>query len=308
MFEFSNDAVFVHDANGRILEVNHRAAEIFGMTRDELLARNVRTLHPPEEQPRLMEILERLRNQGWARFESRFVRSDGSLVDVEISTRVLDNGLTRIQGLVREIGERKAVQRTLERVGAQWRRTFDTIPDMIVLLDGGLKVLRANRALADQLGRPFDRIIGQSYFSLMYQTDRPEAGCPLVQALEDGQTGVVDHGFPAIPGRFTSTVSPFVDDGGRVVGAVVLSRDVTARKEAEAERERLIGELSRALMEVKRLSGLLPICSSCKKIRDDTGYWEQIEQYFQDRTDVLFSHGICPDCAERLYPRLARDL
>jgi hypothetical protein len=68
------------------------------------------------------------------------------------------------------------------------------------------------------------------------------------------------------------------------------------------EREQLIEELQAALAEIKTLRGLIPICSSCKKIRDDKGYWSRIEEYIQNHTDAQFSHGICPDCAKILYP------
>ena len=61
-------------------------------------------------------------------------------------------------------------------------------------------------------------------------------------------------------------------------------------------------ELKRAISEVRKLSGLLPICSSCKKIRDDSGYWEQIEEYISERSDAQFSHGLCPECIRKLYP------
>ena len=62
--------------------------------------------------------------------------------------------------------------------------------------------------------------------------------------------------------------------------------------------------LKKALSEVTALSGMLPICSTCKKIRDDEGYWHQVEMYFQEHTDAKFSHSICPDCAEKLYPEI----
>ncbi len=68
------------------------------------------------------------------------------------------------------------------------------------------------------------------------------------------------------------------------------------------ERRRLIEELQKALGEVKQLSGILPICASCKKIRDDQGYWEQIESYIRDHSEARFSHGICPECVRKLYP------
>ena len=64
-------------------------------------------------------------------------------------------------------------------------------------------------------------------------------------------------------------------------------------------------ELENALAEIKTLRGFIPICSNCKKIRDDEGYWQQIEKYIQDRSDAEFSHGICPDCIKELYPEYA---
>jgi PleD family two-component response regulator len=73
------------------------------------------------------------------------------------------------------------------------------------------------------------------------------------------------------------------------------------------EKEKLIVELQEALEKVKTLSGLLPICSSCKKIRDDKGYWNQIETYIRERTEVDFTHSICPKCAKMLYPGLLKD-
>ena len=70
------------------------------------------------------------------------------------------------------------------------------------------------------------------------------------------------------------------------------------------ERERLINELEKALSEVKTLSGLLPICAGCKRIRDDKGYWNQIEAYIHEHSEAQFSHSLCPDCVKRLYPDL----
>jgi len=94
---------------------------------------------------------------------------------------------------------------------------------------------------------------------------------------------------------------PVNDDQGRFIGTRGSNRDITSRKIAEQERERLIVELKEALAKVKALSGLLPICASCKKIRDDKGYWKQIESYISDHSEAEFSHGICPDCARKLY-------
>ena len=73
---------------------------------------------------------------------------------------------------------------------------------------------------------------------------------------------------------------------------------------AERERDQLIIQLKETLAKVKKLSGLLPICAGCKKIRDDQGYWQQIESYLNEHSDAIMSHGICPECAEKYYPDL----
>jgi ABC-type phosphate/phosphonate transport system substrate-binding protein len=86
-----------------------------------------------------------------------------------------------------------------------------------------------------------------------------------------------------------------------------LNMELAERTKIEAERERLIAELKDALNNVKTLKGLLPICASCKKIRDDKGYWSQIEEYIGSHSDAQFSHGICPECMKKLYPQFYKD-
>jgi len=108
-----------------------------------------------------------------------------------------------------------------------------------------------------------------------------------------------------------------VKRGKEVVGAIFISEDVTTLKTAQAElrlhKERLeelvetrTAELKDALARVKTLSGFLPICVSCKKIRDDKGYWTQVEEYLRDHSEVEFSHGLCPDCLKKLYPQIPK--
>jgi PAS domain S-box-containing protein len=87
-------------------------------------------------------------------------------------------------------------------------------------------------------------------------------------------------------------------------GVIWVVDDISKKKKNEIERERLLTELKDALNEVKTLSGLLPICSFCKKIRDDSGYWQQLEKYIQTHTEAKFSHGICKECVEKHYPDL----
>lgn len=86
------------------------------------------------------------------------------------------------------------------------------------------------------------------------------------------------------------------------------SRDVTAHKEAEADYKKLTRKLQAAIEETNPLSGVIAICSHCKRIRDDTGRWEQLEAYFHKRTSTLFSHGICPECARETFREFTEEL
>ena len=93
-----------------------------------------------------------------------------------------------------------------------------------------------------------------------------------------------------------------LQDGDRVIGTLTRIEDVTDRVRREKEMQATIDELNQALKQVKTLSGMIPICANCKKIRDDQGYWNQVEAYLSDHSDVQFSHSICPECAKKLYP------
>ncbi|MFC2036026.1 PAS domain S-box protein [Chloroflexota bacterium] len=118
------------------------------------------------------------------------------------------------------------------------------------------------------------------------------------------------RGYPVPTGEFTRLCKDgsigyhtfnvtSVESKGEVIGLEGFLIDATERKQAEEERERLIQELQETLAEVNTLSGLLPICTWCRKPRDDKGYWESVEEYIGARTTAEFSHGICPECLEK---------
>ena len=102
-------------------------------------------------------------------------------------------------------------------------------------------------------------------------------------------------------------IDPVRDRWGTLAGRLVVARDVTFQKELEDERERLIDELQDALHKVVQLEGLLPICASCRRVRDDGGYWGHVEEYFGSRAPVEFTHAICPECQLRLYPSIMKE-
>jgi CHASE3 domain sensor protein len=107
--------------------------------------------------------------------------------------------------------------------------------------------------------------------------------------------------FPAL-----LVVTPLGNEIGDFAGYLGIFRDFSERKRIEAERERLVTELKNTLAHIKILSGLIPICAWCKKVRSDTGYWETVEQYVRGHSEARFSHGVCPSCAEKFKDEIHR--
>lgn len=142
---------------------------------------------------------------------------------------------------------------------------------------------------------------GRKCFAAYHSRDTLCPDCHAVRVFEDGKThksekvvSTRDRGE-----RYLEVLAaPMKNKEGEVTKVLHISRDITSRKMAEKGKERLIQELQSALAKVKRLTGLLPICSECKKVRDGKGYWNQIESYIRSHSEVEFSQCICEECAE----------
>lgn len=117
-------------------------------------------------------------------------------------------------------------------------------------------------------------------------------------AVEAMKLGARDYVVKDAEGRYLELLPSVVEH------VLEQQRLIEEKKRVEEERERLIKELQQALDKVKMLSGLLPICASCKRIRDDSGYWKQIEAYVRDHSEAEFSHSICPECVKTLYDEI----
>lgn len=112
---------------------------------------------------------------------------------------------------------------------------------------------------------------------------------------------VISGGLKNSPG-FSFELVGLATSALMLAGVAGISPLFVSIKRAEEEQRGLVAKLKEALAKIKTLSGILPICSSCKKIRDDRGYWNQVEAYVRDHSEAEFSHSICPDCARKLYP------
>lgn len=210
------------------------------------------------------------------------------------------------ESLQQAMAAQQAADIALRRSEATARAFIDSITETALLLGPEGTVLMANQTAAERLGRPTAELLGTNIASTMSPKlfERRQAHLHTVLAtrrplaFDDERRDRILH----------TTLTPVLDASGQVAAIAVLSFDITERQRIEEQLRRSIAELERALSEVKTLSGLLPICAGCKKIRDDKGYWNHVEQYLRAHTEAEFSHGLCPDCIRRLYPEYADEL
>lgn len=184
----------------------------------------------------------------------------------------------------------------------RYRLLFENSMDGILLTAPDGRIFDANPSACSIFGRTREQIIAAGRGGLLDVSDPA-----LPRAIDERKRTGKFHGEltarrpdgSQFPMEVASAI--FSDAEGNEFTCMII-RDISSRKRAEAERDRLVAELSDALAGIKTLAGLLPICSSCKKIRDEAGNWTAMEVYVRDRTQAQFSHGICTDCAKRLYP------
>lgn len=176
--------------------------------------------------------------------------------------------------------------------------------DIIMMMDEDWKITEVNERAVATYGYRREELIGMDSAALRNPSSLTEVELEMASLDRTGH-----HIFETLHRCSSGEIlnvevsATKLKIGGKMYFLEIV-RDITGRKKSEEEREELISGLQEALAQVKTLSGLLPICSSCKKIRNDGGYWEQIETYIRDHSEAEFSHGICPECAKRLYPEL----
>jgi PAS domain S-box-containing protein len=163
-----------------------------------------------------------------------------------------------------------------------------------------------NNAFAKGVGKTSAEIIGRKIWDVFEKDEANKRFAIVKKVFAEGKTEEIEVRVPLPSGDtyYLTTVKPILNDFGEVETVICTSKNITKRKLAEVALKKEHDKLLKALKEIKTLTGLLPICASCKKIRDDKGYWNQIEGYIQQHSDAQFSHAICPACAKKLYPDL----
>ncbi len=187
-----------------------------------------------------------------------------------------------------------------------YQHIVENATEIIFRVDDKGLVSFANATAERIMGYPLKELIGRPYLDFVQPEYRQTVRRFFAVQVSRKTTtsyyeapGIAKDGTVIWFGQFVRLLIR----GERVVGLEVISRDVTERRRVEEELKKSVDQLQKALSEVRTLSGMLPICASCKKIRDDEGYWSQIEAYVETHTHAQFSHGMCPDCLTVFFPK-----
>lgn len=203
--------------------------------------------------------------------------------------------------LNREARERKNAERAAREQLHFLQDLVDAIPNPVYFKNAHGLFTGCNAAFETLTGRSRQAILGLAAIAgQTFPWDEKDRSLLANAAAETYEATVADTANK--PHHFVISTAPYRTTTGVLDGLVVVLQDITDRKAEEEEKARLITELQTTLADIKTLSGLLPICAHCKKIRDDSGYWKKIESYIQAHSKAEFSHSICPECADKFYP------
>ncbi|MCA1732232.1 MAG: PAS domain S-box protein, partial [Acidobacteria bacterium] len=209
----------------------------------------------------------------------------------------------RMHGTIQDITERWRMEEKLRQLS----RAVDQSPVSIVITNVAGDIEYSNPKFIEVSGFTAEEVLGRNSRTLSSGETGPEAEREMVNSIISGREWHGELHNRRKNGELyweSTSISPIRNAAGIISHFVAISEDITARKRGEAERDELIEDLQSALASVKSLSGLLPICAGCKQIRDDHGYWSEVESYIQAHSEVTFSHGMCPDCIKKWWPEL----
>ena len=306
-----SEAVYVVDRDMRIQYANPAAEQLTGYSIDESVGKFCHDIFcersslchdlcPPKKA--MQEKVPVLHREAETRSKSGGVRQ----TQISISPFFDDGVCVGAVIVIKDITELKEASEKIQGQNRFLTAIINALPHPFSVFDMNTYELRlANKAA--HAGDPLEHL---TCHELAHNRTTPCAGtdhpCPLEEVKRTGKPVIVDHVHHAPDGSIRDVevhCFPIFDNDGNMVQMIEYCVDISERRKTAQEREKLIQDLQQALNEVKTLGGLLPICSSCKKIRDDKGYWNSLEQYISRHSDAEFSHGLCPACATRMFPQ-----
>jgi PAS domain S-box-containing protein len=299
---------YLFDDQGRFLRVNQNFAKVSGYSSNEIFRMTPLDFFGGTDKGKVADAIKRVFLTGEATVEADFVSKDqiktpyfftGKLFQFDQKSCLIGMGI--------DLTERKRAEEALRDSEALYQSLVAQLPQCVFRKDLAGRFTFTNEHFSRLLGKAPAEILGRTDFDLVPRDLAEKYRKDDLRVMQERLVWqeVEENSLPNGERIFVQVVkTPLINAGGEVVGVQGIFWDITERKRAETERERLIGELKAALAQIQTLGRLLPICSGCKKIRDDQGYWNQVDVYIRKHTGTEFTHGLCPDCIKIYFPGL----
>ena len=294
----SDDAIIGKTLDGTIVSWNKGAEKIYGYKAEEVVGHSIAILVPTGKPDELPGILKQLRRgQCIESYETTRVHKDGHLIDVSVTISPVKDEAGKVVGasaIARDITKQKQAEAALRLSEERFRVALKGAPVVVFTQDLHLRYTWINSPVLawagqDSIGKTDAEIVGGE------RATRLTAIKKEVLRTGVGSRTEINVAFEGIMHYFDLIVEPLRDAEGTLLGLICSATDITASKN-------LIAKLQEALDQINVLSGLLSICASCKRIRDEHQTWQPLESYIQAHSEAKFSHGVCPDCLRKLYP------
>lgn len=324
LVEATSDWIWEIDSQGRYVFASPKIMDLLGYAPEEVLGRTPYDLMSPHEAERVRPLFDEIAaaRKSFSLLTNANLHKDGHEVIVETSgVPVFDyrGDYVGYRGYDHNITERHQAEEALLQNRLHLSEAMDLANIVCWQADPLTNILALNDPYYAFLGTDAEREGGYlmkrgDYVQrFLHPEDQERFHALAAQLLASPMADTVasyEHRIIRCSGEIRhvlTRIRVLKDSAGAIIRVYGTDQDITARKEAEREQERLILELEQALAQVKTLKGLLPVCSACRRIRDKSGRWEQMEVYIRNHSEADFSHGICPECAAKLYPDFLDD-
>lgn len=285
--EKSNDMIHLNDPTGKIIYVNPVTVDLLGYEKDEMINKTADYfIHPDDRETINLDMSQVAQELDVAPREIRLLKKSGEYLDVEVKGFFLNTNDDKkyIGAILRDISKSNQ-NKALLYAQNEWENTFNSMGDFVSIHDKDLRIVKANRALCEFLGKSPGEIVGKPCYQIFHDMDEPIENCPHKKAAETGHAVAEIIKDPNIGFPVYITCSPLYDSEGKFQGSVHIARS----------------HEENALMSNGE-EEITPICAACKSIRSDTNEWVQLEDHFWKKHGIKFTHTVCKDCQEKLYP------
>jgi two-component system cell cycle sensor histidine kinase/response regulator CckA len=237
LFEYSNDCIFLHALDGRILDANRKALDEFGFSKSEIQSKNIRDLHPPEVAEAVSRAVVQIRDRGRVSLETSLMRRSGGVFYAEVSSSLFEiRGRQVIQRIVRNITERRIMERELKQTKEYLENVIENAVDAIGIVNQEGKFLLWNKRACEIFGYPAEEMSGKHYSSLY--ADRTARENLLARLRREGVVRQYEIAMLRKDGHevpMELSLNLLKDDNGETVGSLCLARDLTEKKRLEAQ-------------------------------------------------------------------------